>query len=177
MSPRAEAADPVPVVCLDPEDPFAAEVARVVRRLLAATSPRNLVGLERITLLDSSRLAKRDRIRHERRDGDFLLASYFRRHRGGPPTIEIYTDALRRSRRARYLKYPLLRDVFIARVLFHEIGHHLYYTAAPAHGDKEKAAEAWGRQLASAVLRARYPILFPLLRRIMRFRASRATAG
>lgn len=56
----------------------------------------------------------------------------------------------------------VVRDSLIAKVLFHEWGHHLHYTQAPEFRDKEDVADEWARKLSRSYLRRRYWYLIPV---------------
>lgn len=151
-----------------PENVLGSKIARSVMNLLAVTPARFLSGLDCILILDSGSLSRRERQRLRRRPNDFVLGSYFPRNRRRPPRIEIYSDELMCSKHARHLGLPAFRDVFVARVLFHELGHHISSVIEPAHASREAVAERWTRKLARQALMARFPTLHPLLGSLMR---------
>jgi hypothetical protein len=75
---------------------------------------------------------------------------------------------MQRSKHRRNLSIPAFRDVFVARVLFHELGHHITSQIEPSHANREAAAESWRKRLADTALRARFPTLYSLLPTLMR---------
>ncbi len=152
----------------DPENVLGSKIARSVMNLLAVTPARFLSGLDCILVLDSESLSRRERLRLRRRPNDFVLGSYFPRNRRRPPRIEIYSDGLMRSRLASHLSLPAFREVFVARVLFHELGHHVSSMIEPTHASREAVAERWAKKLARQALMARFPTLHPLLGTLMR---------
>jgi hypothetical protein len=56
-----------------------------------------------------------------------------------------------------------LSDLILARVLFHELGHHLDATVGAAAPGGEAAAEDWSRRLGRGYIRRRYWWLRPFL--------------
>lgn len=42
---------------------------------------------------------------------------------------------------------PLLREISIGEVLYHELGHHIHACARPEHREKEDVADDWGRKM------------------------------
>jgi hypothetical protein len=58
---------------------------------------------------------------------------------------------------------PVLKDVAFARVLYHELGHHIHTTLQPEHGEREDVAEEWGRKLTRSFVRRKYWYLLPLV--------------
>ncbi|MEO8198675.1 MAG: hypothetical protein ABI689_18325 [Thermoanaerobaculia bacterium] len=154
----------------NPADQSGATVAAAVRRLLQATPSKYLTGLDRIAVADTTSLSRSGRRRHEKLKNDLRLATYFRRQQRIPPGIEMYSDAMSRSSYGNYLRFPIFRDVFVARVVFHEIGHHIAYEIEPRHDQREEVANVWARWLSGLALNAEHPILFPFLKRIMRRR-------
>lgn len=152
----------------DPKNVLGSKIARSVTNLLAETPAKFLSGVDCIVILDSESLSRRERHRLRRRPNDFVLGSYFSRNRTRPPRIEIYSDGLLNSKLAMYLRLPAFRDVLVARVLFHELGHHISSMVEPRHASREAVAERWAKKLARQALRARFPTLHPLLRSLMR---------
>ena len=58
---------------------------------------------------------------------------------------------------------PLIRDMAIAYVVFHEIGHHVHSTRAPEHREKEDVADKWRDRLMRTCVKRKYWHLFPFL--------------
>lgn len=151
-----------------PNDLVGSRIALSVSNLLAETSPKYLAGLDWILVIHADSLSRTDRIRIQRRGDDQVLATYFPRVRRKRAHIEIYTVGMQRSKHSRNLLIPAFRDVFVARVLFHELGHHIASEIEPAHANLEAVAETWRRKLADRALRARFPTLYSLLPKLMR---------
>jgi len=84
--------------------------------------------------------------------------------------IELYVDKICRPLPRPLNWIPLVRDLVVGRVLFHEIGHHIHSTTRPEHREREDVADEWGeRLLRTAILkRHRYArLLRPLYRAIL----------
>jgi hypothetical protein len=71
-----------------------------------------------------------------------------------------------------YLRVPVVRDILLSSVLFHEIGHHIHATAQPEFREKEDVADKWKSKLQRRYLRGRYPWLIkaaPLLAPLLKW--------
>lgn len=150
---------------------------RSLEHLIQATDPRFLAGLSRVIVIDTGNLTSRTRKRHTSRPGATLLGSYHPKSRISAAKIEVFVDAIFRNRPEWIWKVGFLRELFLSRVFFHELGHHVARTIESASGDMEAHAERWRKQLARAALKRRYGLLLlfarPVawaLRRISRVR-------
>jgi hypothetical protein len=85
----------------------------------------------------------------------------FPRHGGTPASIEIVVDNAVAGWPAFVFALNLFRDMVLARVLFHELGHHLDATIGAAAPTGEAAAEDWNRRLGRLYFRRRYWWLRP----------------
>ncbi len=146
-------------------------VHSAVRALLDSVPDHHLKGLDCVVLTNQSGHPRRYRLgkvtsRKHRYPQSQVVGRYHRGQRGHRPWIEIFVDNM-----APDLKLvawvPLLREYLLARVLFHEIGHHIHLTMVPEHCDKEDAADAWKEKLLRNFLRARHwyvkPLRMPIL--------------
>jgi hypothetical protein len=83
---------------------------------------------------------------------------------GKPAWIQIFVDnTLMHWEMGWWLKLPLLRDLLLGDVLFHEVGHHIHYTTRPEFREKEDIADSWMRKLKRQYLRRKYAWLIPLI--------------
>jgi hypothetical protein len=139
---------------------------KTVRRLLDAVPANYLTGLDAVILTNQSGLSRRDRLgkvtsRGRRRSQGLTIGRYHPTHAGNKPWIELYVDKIERGI-TRYRWLAFVREVVYAHVLFHELGHHLHYTQAPEHREKEDVADAWSRKLMKSYFQKRYWYLLPV---------------
>lgn len=79
--------------------------------------------------------------------------------------IEIFVDnSLRSWERGIWLKFRFVREVALEDVLFHEVGHHIHYTARPEFREREDVADVWKVRLQRGYYAKRYPLLRMLVR-------------
>ncbi len=137
-----------------------------LERLIRATDPRFFAGLHRVVLIETGKLTSRSLKRHSSRPGATLLGSYHAKSRTSEATIEVFVDAIFRRRPDWAWKLSILRDLYLSRVFFHELGHHVAKAIEPSSGDMEAHAEKWRKQLSRAALQRRYGPLLLLARPI-----------
>ena len=137
---------------------------RAVERLLDQTPPRFTAGLDRVVLRDSAVLSASEKRKRKSRKGKVLLGTYYRATPSSEAYIDLFVDKISEQGFAWRLRVPVLRDLLLSRVLFHELGHHIHRRIAPGHGDAEAAAERWRRDLMRQVLRRRYWYLLPFFK-------------
>ncbi len=58
---------------------------------------------------------------------------------------------------------PLIRDLMIGDVLYHELGHHIHYWMRPEYKEKEDVADNWSKKLFVNHIRHTYWYLMPFL--------------
>jgi hypothetical protein len=142
---------------------------KAIDRLLSGIPKKYLSGLKSVVLSDSGAL------NHQRKRQKTLwrkhkvairksFGLYHQRWQGQPAWIEIFVDNIIRDWPSWLLMVPFFRDLFFGEVLFHEIGHHIHYTQAPEHREREDVAEKWGKQLGHYFFKRKYwYITFPML--------------
>jgi hypothetical protein len=135
-------------------------VRRTVEAILNSIPDAYLVGLRDVVLTTASALPRPSRRRKVRGRGRrAVLGSYFAGHRGRSPRIELYLDHIcSRLPSPHVLRIPLLCDIFVGKVLLHEIGHHID-AVRHARRAPERTAEAWVKTLARPYFRAHYGYL------------------
>ena len=146
-------------------------VAPTVIRLIQSVPPTRLIGLSSIVLTESAATAKvqiRRRAGRKHRPKD-RLGFYHKAWRGGAPIIHLIVDNILDHGGNAWLQ--MKRDVLIADVLFHEIGHHLNVNVGLIARNEEASAEAWSLRLWQRHVRKRYSFLIPLVRTIKRIDA------
>ena len=159
--------------------PFAVEP--IVRRMLDSIPKRYLTGLSEIVLTNSSGLTRARRrsvttSRKRKVRQATSLGLYHPAWNSNPAWIEIFIDnTVRGWDRGLWLKLPWMRESKIGDVLFHEIGHHIHFTARPKYKEREDVADTWKAVLERNYHRKRHPWLRaitsplrPLIRALMR---------
>lgn len=137
------------------------DAVTVVRRLLRSVPHRYLAGLRSVVLSSTTALNRARRRQTTRSRGKKVLAAtcrglYHPSWRGEPAWIELFVDTIIESTPRPLLRLPPRRDLEIASVLFHELGHHIHDTHDPEHREAEVVAEAWCVRLSRAYFRRRY---------------------
>lgn len=168
MSPTDESQNVVAVhvVYRDYKPPVDAE--RIVRRMIELTSPVYLAGLRSIIIRNSGSL-NHQRRRSKTRSRRHKVAVrncgglYHEKWKGEPAWIELFVDNILDGWPKVCLWIPLIRDMAIAYVVFHEIGHHVHSTRAPEHREKEDVADKWRDRLMRTYVKRKYWYLFPFL--------------
>lgn len=172
-----------PLVETRGDGPEVERVREVVRRLIESTDSADLSGISKIILTQTAALGRRELQRHSSRPGSRLLGSYHPAFHGSPAWIELFVDAILADAPMLSTRIPLFRDHVIARVLFHEVGHH-HERRSPVHTKKrrERSAEQFGRALTARALKRIHPVgcLFlkwsrPMLRSLSGIRARQQT--
>jgi hypothetical protein len=150
-----------------------------VERLLASIPAAHLSGLGTVVLTDAAAIGvgKTKRVAGRKYNRNACLGFYRRKHGGTPASIEIVVDNAVAGWPAFVFVLNLFRDLVVARVLFHELGHHLDATIGAAAPTGEAAAEDWNRRLGRLYFRRRYWWLRPfaaVVRPVVRWMRRRA---
>ena len=147
-------------------------------RLIQVSDAKYLAGLKRVVLVEASELVARERKRHTSRPGRSLLGSYRAGTSTATASIELYVDAIFNGRPEWTWRMGFLRELFLARVFYHELGHHIVRSIEPVSGDKELHAERWRKELTRVAFRRRYGVLViparPLARALRWFSNAKA---
>jgi hypothetical protein len=125
--------------------------------------PQNyLSGLHSVVLTDSAAIGKGKTRRvsgkkYLRRD---CLGFYNSARKGEAASVELVVDNIIaqgfRGRAAVLTPFPFFRETAFARILFHEVGHHLDHTIGAPARTGEAAAEKWCELLLLNYLRTRW---------------------
>lgn len=149
-------------------------VRAVIERMVASVPPKYLVGLSEIILTDRGELPRKRRrsVTYSRNKKVSILQArgmYHPAWKNRRPWIEIFVDAtLKPWEKGLWRKIPLIRELDLGQVLFHEIGHHVHYTVRPEYREKEDVADIWKVRLERNYYRQRFSFLkVPI--RIVRF--------
>ena len=140
-------------------------VARVVSRLLSSVPVEYLRGLQSIVLTDSTRAsAKKLRVSGRTIREKHCLAFYHVATPKRSAWIELFVDNIVAEWPSWAIRLSLLRDVVLAKTLFHEIGHHIEASVRGRRpDDAERYAEIWVKKLSRGYFRKRYWYLIPLI--------------
>ncbi len=166
----------------DYRPPF--DATRMVRTLLRTVPEKYVRGLDCVVLLNEAFLPHRKRGSRVRSRKDafgksWVLGRYHHAWRGKPPWIELFVDRIICDVHPTILIWiPPVRAVCFARVLYHELGHHIHDFIRPEYNEKEEVADRWGTKLLANFLQKRYwYALWPLIvvGRIRRWKAQRRT--
>lgn len=145
-------------------------VDKCVKRLLRGVSPDYLAGIKTIVLtnyaaLNHNRRRKKTKSRGKTYGADQFYGMYYRKRRGAPAWIELFIDKIIPNQTyERLSRVPIIVDVLIGKVLFHEIGHHIHAVRAPEHREPEDVADEWRDKLCSEYGRKKYWYLLPFIK-------------
>ena len=137
------------------ELPF--DVARIVNEALASTQPKYLSGLRVVVLRDVASLTRRERRSFfVSGDGRGRVGQsrglYYAAFGHTPARIELFVDNILGEWKPWLLRVTFLRKAILARVLFHELGHHIDAVVEPKKRT-EASANRWSRRLTLEYLR------------------------
>jgi hypothetical protein len=140
--------------------------ATTVIRLLQSLPPTHLVGLSSIVLTETASTAGvKIRRKGGRKYSPKDRLGFYRPDRsGGAATIYLIVDNILTHEGDVWLQAK--RDVIMADVLFHEVGHHLNAKMGLIARNEEASAEAWSLKLWRLHIRRRYSFLIPVLRMV-----------
>jgi len=137
----------------------------VIQRMLASVPPKYLVGLSEIVLTNStglSRKLRRSVTKSRKRKVKIVEARglYRQAWHGKPAWIQIFVNnTLKNWGKGWWLRFTFFAEILLGDVLFHEIGHHIHFTARPEHREKEEVADDWMRRLKKNYFRTQRPML------------------
>lgn len=144
--------------------PFDAEKA--VRRLLRIVAANFLWGLHTIVLTNVGALSHNEREqkglgrrRAPLREG---LGYYTRAWKGQPARITLLLDNVEKRWGRSWLRFGFVRDVVLADLFYHELGHHIHRLHVPEYEGRENVADKWSKKLWGKFLRHEYWYLLPL---------------
>jgi hypothetical protein len=141
---------------------------KIIENLLGSVDPVYLQGLGSIVLSSQAQLSRAGRRKKFLSRGTKVpsvdvLGYYSQQWKGKPAFITIYVDRILAFYPALFLRVPTMGFIFIGKVLFHELGHHLHATSHPEFKEREDVANAWSKKLMKAAFRKRYRYFLPVL--------------
>lgn len=136
-----------------------------VERLLMSLAPEHRGGLQSVVLTNSASIGrgKTRRVAGRKHDRNECRGFYYQAWRGKPAWIQLVTDNVVAGCPASLLRLQLFRDLQVAEVLYHEVGHHLHLTVGSGARGDEEGAEYWRRRLLRIHFRCRYWYLRPVI--------------
>jgi hypothetical protein len=146
----------------------------IVERMLDSVPQKYLIGLSEVVLSNTAGLSRRLRRRVTKARGKKVRlvearGLYHQEWHGKPAWIQIFVDrTLLHWEGGWWLRIPFIREGRMSEVLFHEIGHHIHFTARPEHREKEDVADVWKVRLERNYYRRRFP-LFRSFFRLVKF--------
>lgn len=144
------------------------DVTRSVRYLVDSVPAQFLVALREIVLTNTmapSRHRRRRRVwsREVKRQASDARGLYHRASPGKAASIELFVDRVLEGLPRVVQLVPFVRDILLAKVLFHELGHHIHRTLSRQAGEAEDIAEEWARKMMARYVRRRYWYAIPLI--------------
>jgi hypothetical protein len=135
--------------------------AQAIRNLLRKVPGKYLTGLDCIVLKNDAALSRKDRRGKIRSRGRKVamaqvLGLYHHAWQGKKPWIEIRVEKILAAYSGFSFRIPLIRNIFLGNVLYHELGHHIHNYVRPEYREKEDVAEYWRGKLMTNFLRKQY---------------------
>ena len=146
-------------------------VAPIVRDLIRCVKPEYLAGLASIVITNSSSLSREERRRRVKsRNHKVLLAErrgfYQPASHDQEAYIQLKADMIipvRWIKSRDWFLDPLRYRLVFARVLYHEIGHHIHFTQRPKYRGIENVAEKHMHRLLKRMLLKRWYLYLPAI--------------
>lgn len=136
-----------------------------VERLLMSLGPEHLGGLQSVVLADAAGIGrgKTRRVGGRKYDRNSCRGFYNHQWRGQPAWIQLVTDNIVAGYPTSLLRFQLVRDLVVAEILYHEVGHHLHEAVGSATRGGDEAAENWRKRLLKIHAQRRYQYLRPFV--------------
>ena len=156
------------------QPPF--DIGFSISRMIDSVPLEYLNGLDEIVLTNTdclSRSRRRSVTKSRKRKVRIATARGLNHaaSQGKAAWVEIFVDnSLSSWNRIWWLRLPVVRDIQLTTVLFHEIGHHIHATRRPEHREREDVAEEWMDKLSGRYFRKQYRWLIPLFYCLRLFR-------
>ena len=96
---------------------------------------------------------------------------------GQPASIELFVDRIFDGVPMAIQRIPVLRDLLLGPILYHEVGHHI--ERSHRRTNPELTADMWSRKLMATHMRKKHWYALPVIRLLARGSRSmdRASAG
>jgi hypothetical protein len=146
------------------QPPF--DVSDTVQRLLDGVPERYQRGLHSVVVRNTDSLPRARRRAatwsgNRKYQMNDVLGMYHQAYGQDAPYIELFIDKILIGHRAMLLRLPIMRELVLSRVLFHELGHHIHLALEPVYADKEEIADYWQAVLGRQFFRGRYWYAYP----------------
>lgn len=138
-------------------------VKKTVQVLLEYVPPEDLAHLESIVLTNTAALSRRKKRQRSSSQAPLsrVLGRYYQRWKGEPAHIELYVDNSLEGASWYDLRLPVFRNWMFAKILYHEIGHHVQVISNAQRVKKEDFAERYAARLLKRFCQERYGHLRP----------------
>lgn len=143
------------------------DAEKAIRRMLQVVPPKYLRGLHSIVLTNVGALSRKQReqkgIGRRREPLGKSHGYYTRAWKGQPAQITLLLDNLEKRWGRSWLRFGILRDMPLAELFYHELGHHIHRLHVPEYDGGENVAEKWSDKLSGKFIRKHYWYLLPLV--------------
>ncbi|MFW6030016.1 MAG: hypothetical protein ACOCRO_07145 [Halanaerobiales bacterium] len=141
------------------------KVKLTIEDLISYIPPKYVVNLNKIILTNSSALSRKERkqktwSRNKKYKINECRGLYYSDKKKDKAYIKLIIDNIIDNSKVNYI--PLFRDLIIAPVLFHEVGHHIHKFIKPEYREREDVADNWGDKFIG-LLGLKYWFLLPVL--------------
>jgi hypothetical protein len=145
------------------------DVTTSVRSLVDAIPAQFLNALKQVVLTNAatqSRSARRRRVRSRgvKQHSSDACALYHSASHEQAARIELFVDRVLEDVPCALQRIRFVRDLLLAGVFYHELGHHIQRTSHPQFGEVEDIADEWARKLMAMFVRQKYWYAIPLIR-------------
>jgi hypothetical protein len=174
--PVSKSGEPVPRVEYllgERSDPLRAR--ETVERLLLGVPAADLKGLAAVRLRSREDLSRAERLKRQKAGTTRrLLGTYYHARPNQPgASIDLFIDEIAEAWPFRLLlRLRFFRDVALARVLYHELGHHVDARVSPGTRSKEAHAERYRKSVTRQYFGQSYPWLRSLAHLVKGLRRS-----
>ena len=142
-------------------------IQRTVDNILTYVPEKHLLGLSSIILTNKDALSRKKRkTKSWHRKHKIALentnGSYYQKWKKEPARIELIVDNILNDMPSFLRCIPYYRNMTVAGVLHHELGHHIHRTQLPENKEKEDVANKWRDRLNARYGRRKYWYLLPI---------------
>jgi hypothetical protein len=150
------------------------DVKADVEKMVASVPTKFLVGLKEIILTNTAGLPRKIRrgVTKSRKKKVKMIEArglYHPAWNNRPAWIEIFVDNALSGWHKGNFWWLLPRDLNLADVVFHEIGHHIHFAVRPEHREREDVADVWKLRLTRNYNQQHHRLMRAILRTIRFF--------
>lgn len=141
------------------------DIQRTIEDLISYIPPKYVINLNVIVLTNSSALSRNERkqktwSRNKKYKINECRGLYYGNKKENKAYIKLIIDNIIDDKKVYYI--PFFRDLLIAPVLFHEVGHHIHKFIKPEYNEREDVADNWSDKF-MGLLGLKYWFLLPVL--------------